>query len=112
MNTLLKPDKKLAWRLLTEVGFDDRITGYKMGKRTGAQPITMYSFQEVAGFLSETYPNIDLNKLEKWIDTVMGDQELAGMIREVIKNNQNNRQKITNIRDLVTYRLIQCKKMI
>jgi hypothetical protein len=53
MKTLSKPNKELAQRLTTEVGFDDRIKGYRLGKRTGALPITMYSFQEVAGFVQK-----------------------------------------------------------
>jgi hypothetical protein len=112
MKTLSKPNKELAQRLITEVGFDDRIIGYQMGKRTGSLPITMYSFQEVAGFLSGNYNVIDFEKLGKWINTVMGDHELASEISAAIKEDQNKKEIMETVRDLLVYRLVQCKKIV
>ena len=109
---LLRPDKTLARRLLTEVDFDDRIQGYRLGKRTGALPITMYSFTEVAGFLSGTYTVMDYERLETWIRKVFGDHELAEKIRKVNLSGKNKPEKSRAIKELVVYRLVQCKKIV
>lgn len=107
---LLKPNKKLAQRILKEVGFDDRIEGYRLRKRTGALPTTMYSFQELAGFLSDTCPRIDFTRLMNWIDNVMEDRELADKIDAVIRTDHSDREKMSKIGELVVFRLVQCKK--
>lgn len=111
MSILSKPSKKLAKRIVTEVGFDHRIEGFRLRKRTGILPTTIYSFQELAGFLSDPCPCIDFTTLTNWIGTVMVDHELADKLREVIQKDPDDQEKTQKIRDLVLFRLLQCKKI-
>jgi hypothetical protein len=81
-----RPSKDLTERVLNEVDFEDRLTGYRLSKRTGVTTIRLSSFEEVVGLLNETHPRLDFDRLEQWIRETMGDPELSGKIRESGKN--------------------------
>ncbi len=110
MEKLTLPSKALATRILTEVGFEERLMGYRLHERTGAMSITLYSFEEVVGLLNGPHPRIDFNRLEKWVREIMGDLELAGKIRELLKEDMSDRDRSSGIRDLMALRLHQCMK--
>jgi hypothetical protein len=108
---LLKPDKKLSKKIVTELGYEQRIEGFRLRERAGVIPAAMYSFEEVTAFLSDPYPRIDFLNLAQWIRNVFEDHELAENIDKVIKTNLSDHEKTSRIRDFMEIRLIQCKKM-
>lgn len=112
MEKLKEPDKKLAARILTEVGFDERLVGYQLRQRMGPVPITMYGFEEVAGFFLNPYPVIDMGELETWIREIMKDEELADRIKEFPRGDEHNPENIIRVAQLMEDRLVQCKKLV
>jgi len=112
MGKLLEPSKKLASTILTEVGFDDRIIGYRLRERTGPLAITLYSFEEVVGLLRDPLPRIDFNQLEGWIREVMGDRELSEKIEEIIEEDSSEQERLWRIRDLMEERILQSQKVV
>lgn len=109
MGGLSKPSKELTLRILTEVGFKDRLIGYRLRERAGPMSITLYSFEEVVCLLNDPYPRIDFNQLEVWTRETMGDLELAGRIKEVVKKDISDQERLCQIRDLMEERSLQCK---
>jgi hypothetical protein len=110
MSILSAPSKKLDRRILSEVEYEDRIIGYRLGQRIGLTPVTLYSFEEIICFLSNPIPMIDFNALESWIRTIMEDNELADKIKEVRIDNASDHDKTFYIKDLMAERLRQCKR--
>jgi hypothetical protein len=105
MKRLPEPSSALSGRILSEVGFNDRFIGYRLRQRTGAAPVTLYSFGEVFGLLSDPHPRIDFDRLEEWIRDVMKDTALADKIKEVVKEDFSGSEKTLRIRDLMEERL-------
>lgn len=109
---LSKPSKKLAKRILSEVGYDERLEGWRLRERSGMMPVTMYSFTELVALLADPYPRIDLKGLKNWIDNIMADHELERKIEEVLQADASDYEKTVRLRDLAGYRLLQCKKIV
>jgi hypothetical protein len=112
MIELTSPSKGLAKRILTEVGFEDRITGYRLRERTGIMTIRLYSFEEVVGLLNDPHPRLDFAHLQRWVSETMGDPELAGKIGNVIQEDTSEQIRTIRIRDLMAQRLYQCLQCI
>ena len=106
------PTLQLAKRVLAEVDFDDRLFGFKLKLRAGPTPVTMYSFPEVVAFLWDENPRIDIAGLKIWINDVMGDRELAGIIDKEIGESDTEYQKTEIVRELMKIRLDQCKRLV
>ena len=111
MIELTSPSKDLAERILTEVAFKDRLTGYRLRERTGITTIRLYSFEEVVALLHDPFPRIDFVGLESWIRGVKGDGELAEKIKKVIEAESNELERLKRIRALMEERLQQCKSV-
>ena len=109
MGKLSKPSQELSARILAEVGFEDRLIGYRLHMRLGAISTSLYSFEEALNLLCEQYPRMDFALLEKWILEVMGDKELSEKIKAIIKKDTSDQKKTYRIRDLMAERLAQCK---
>ncbi len=112
MNEFSEPSVDLAERVLAEVDFEDRIVGYSLRKRMGPVPITLYSFEEVVGFLSDGLPQMDFNELEKWIKETMKDNEPYKKINLVSGSDLSDLEKAAKIRDLMGIRLVQCRRVL
>jgi len=112
MRELGNPSRKLAKRILTEVDFESRLTGFDLRERAGAQPVWMYGFKEVVSLLHAPRPCVDFTKLETWIRGVMGDEELADQIAAAIKEGHNDQDRIHLMKGLMELRLNQCKKLV
>jgi hypothetical protein len=110
MNKLAFPSNALAARIVTEVGFQERLMGYRLSERAGPMSIPLYSFEEVVGLLHEPHPRIDFNRLEGWVRDTMGDVELAGKIRDLLQEDMSDQERSLRIRDLMALRLHQCMK--
>lgn len=111
MKELKVPSRELAMRILSEVGFEDRLVGFSLRERTGPVPIIMYKFEEVVSLLNHPYPRMDFNELEEWIRKAMGDKEMAEQIAEAIKKGKSDQERSHLIKELMEERLRQCKKL-
>ncbi len=109
MSILSKPSRKLASRIVNEVGFEDRIIGYRLRERTGPLAMTLYSFEEVVTFLRDPFPRMNFQALQSWINDVMGDGELAEKVKTVIKEKPDGAERVQLVRDLMEERLGQSK---
>jgi len=103
------PSNDLSKRILSEVGFEDRLEGFRLRERSGPMPVTMYSFEEVVSLLNDPHPRLDFEELEGWVRSVMGDTELAEQIGAAIKKGDNDRERTYSIRDFMEERLNQCR---
>ena len=109
MDKLKNPSNELAKRILTEVGFEDRLNGFILRERAGAVPVTMYRFEEVVSLLNDRHPRLDFNELEGWIREAIGDAELAEQIAEAIRKGDSDQDRSLRVKKLMEERLSQCK---
>ena len=112
MQTLSTPDEHLAARVLREVGFDERLVGYRMRERTGPMPEPLYSFEEVVHLLGDKFPYVSPEQLRQWVDSVTEDAELAAAIADVIQKETNDRDRLLHVGTLMAERLCQCKRAV
>lgn len=111
MENLTVPSRELAARVLHEVGFDDRLMGGSLHLRGGVRKFSLYSLEEVFMLLREPYPQVDLDRLENWVRTVIQDRELADRMKAVIVQKATGQDAVPLIRDLLGLRLIQSKQL-
>ena len=111
MEQLTAPSRDVALQLLDEVNFEDRLTGSILHMRAGVRIVSLYSLEEIFLLLKEPYPQIDLAQLENWVRTIIHDSELADRIKTVIQQEAGDQDTLHAIRDLVGWRLIQCKQV-
>ena len=110
MLKLAPPDNKIVFKILSSVNFEDRLIGYLVGERSGAERISLYSFEEVVAFLGSTLSQIDFKDLERWTRLVIGDEELGESISNAVKAEPNDQERTRRIRTLLEERLAQCKQ--
>jgi hypothetical protein len=111
MSKLTKPSRDLAERVLSEVGFEDRLIVYKLHRRAGPMQVTLYSFEEAVGFLFGAFPQPDFVELARWTEAVIKDPELADRIRELADKKASDMKKILALRQLMGTRLQQCRQI-
>jgi hypothetical protein len=109
MENLSTPSRALASRVVQEVNFEDRLIGSILHLRAGIRIVSLYSLEELFMLLKEPYPQIDVAQLENWIRTIIHDEELADRIKSVTLQKAGDKDTVHSIRDLVGWRLIQCK---
>lgn len=109
MEKLSTPDKALVSRVLKVRGFNDRIIGYRMHQRIGPAATPMYSFEEVVNFLDDKFPLLKFEELEKWLRTIVKDEELSVRIAEAVKKENNDYDRTQRIKKLMKERLSQCR---
>lgn len=112
MQTLSMPDEHLRARVLREVGFDERLVGYRMRERTGPMPESLYSFEEVVHLLGDKLPYVSPEQLRQWVETITEDSELAAAVADVNEEETNDLDRLSRIRTLMAERLCQCKKAV
>ena len=108
MIELTNPSKDLTERVLNEVDFEDRLTGYRLSERTGVTTIRLYSFEEVVGLLDDPHPRLDFDRLEQWVRETMEDPELAAKVQDVNQEDISDQLRTLRIRDLMALRFYQC----
>lgn len=111
MDTFTAPSRELASRVLGEVDFEDRFIGGSLHLRGGVRKFSLYSLEEIFMLLREPYPQVDLDRLENWVRTVIHDRELADRMKAVTGQKATEQDALPLIRDLVGLRLIQCKQL-
>ena len=110
MTKLIPPNNKIVLKILNSVSFEDRLIGYRLGERSGIAKISLYSFEEVIGFLQGPFVHLDFTDLERWAKLVLGDDELAKLISKAVEIESNDHDRIQRIKSLMEERLAQCKK--
>ena len=109
MEKLLEPSRELVSLISREVDFKDRLIGSNLHERTGVKTISLYSLRELYMLLNTPYPQIDLHKMESWIRMVIRDEELAARIKTFLEQPGSDLEKLLHMRDLIGFRLIQCR---
>jgi hypothetical protein len=112
MKKLKIPSRELAIKVLSEVGFEDRLIGYSLRERTGPMPVIMYKFEEVVSLLNNPHPRIDFNELEVWVRKAMDDDEMAEQIAKAIEMGKSDQERSYLIKKLMEERLRQCRKLV
>ena len=111
MKPFQPPTRELARRILGEVDFQDRLIGHKMRMRMGPVSVSLYSFEEVVRFLNEDIPQMDLDKLQMWVEEKIGDKALALAIEEIGRREMDEPEKLLHIRGLMMARLGQSRRI-
>ncbi len=120
---LSPPSQDLAKRILTEVGWEERIEGFFEAPMRGNMRELVYSFRDAANLLMADVSDpwstrsgllgyFEFNELQAWIRDVFGDKELAHAIAEVIKDDRCLKEQIESIKALMNYRLRQCEELL
>lgn len=122
---LLEPTPELANKLLSEVGFEQKITGCKIAQMGGQDLTFLYGLEEVSRFMnvdefgvlmtlggSPSIGQIDLEDLRKWVEEVFGDKELAKAIEEVIAHKDIYPERCGPVKELLEQRINQCKAVL
>ena len=107
--SLAEPNAALVARVMSEVDFDRRLVGNRVRPRWGSIQADLYSVREVALLLSDKHPAIELDRLEQWLRTTIGDEELADRVQEVQSEDLSDRELLQRVRLLVEKRLEQCR---
>jgi hypothetical protein len=94
---------------MSEVDFDRRLVGNRVRPRWGSIQADLYSVREVALLLSDKHPAIELDRLERWLRTTIGDEELADRVQELQSADLSDRELLQRVRLLVEERLEQCR---
>ena len=106
---LTEPGAELVARIMSEVDFDRRLVGNRVRPRWGSIQADLYSVREVALLLSDKHPAIELDRLEQWLRTTVGDEELADRVKEVRMQDVSDRELLQRVRRLLDERLEQCR---
>ena len=109
---LSKPSVSLAGRILQEVGFHDRLIGFRLNLRTGPKKVTMYSFQEISAFLAGPRPCMDFNFFADWLKEKIGDAELSNRIGDIADKKISEKDKAAEVNALMEQRLEQCRRIV
>lgn len=105
------PAADLAKRIMGEVDFRDRLIGHRMRERMGPVPVSLYSFEEVVRFLTDEFPELDLEDLRVWVGEKIGDTDLALAVEEISRRPMGEPEKLLHIRGLLAARLAQSKRV-
>jgi hypothetical protein len=111
MKPFQPPTTELAKRILGEVDFQDRLIGHRMHRRTGPVPVSLYSFEEIVGFLTQDIPQLDLDDLQTWVGEKIGDKDLARAIDEISRKEMDDSEKLLHIKGLMAARLAQSRRI-
>jgi len=109
---LPEPSEELAKRLLTRVGFNERIIGYRVNWSTGPMQVTLYSFKDAVSLLSDENARISPALLASWMREVYKDTELADKIEAAIEQGKNDKEKLELAGNFMKQRLKQCNEII
>ena len=117
--------RELATRLLSEVEFEDRLTGWQMRQMSGSEQRFIYGFQEALDFMKVpefgelfspgaggSIGYLDFDELTKWVAEVLGDRQLAEAISEVQAGTSSYSEGVSEVGALMNHRLKQCRQIL
>jgi hypothetical protein len=119
---LSPPSESLAQKILTEVGWEERIEGFFEAPMRGNLREFIFRFSDAVSLLradvsdpwstsSGFFGYFEFNELQAWVRDVFGDTELADAIGEVITADKSLKEQIESIRSLMEVRLRQCEEI-
>jgi len=105
------PTPALAHRLLQPVAAQDRLVGYRIDFRRGAEQVDLLSLVDVLALLQLPDPRLDLGSLASWCEGVLHDPDLAASIRAVADapGTPPTHRRITG--ELIEVRLLQSARI-
>ncbi len=125
MTTLTQPSPELVAKILSELGSDECLGGYKISAMGGNAFYPLYSFEAAVNFLyADSYDllsafgnkgsigYIDPGVLGRWVAEVFQDQELAEAIDRETARRENYADQVEPIRVLMAERLQQCLAVV
>lgn len=83
-STLPAPAPALANRILAKCAYDDRLPAGRLTSRLGVMRGTVRGLPELHLYLTpddRTLPALSFDRLADWIESVVGDAELAAAVR-------------------------------
>lgn len=121
--TLSPPSRDMAKRILTEVGWQERLEGYRTVPMAGNLREFIFKFKDATNLLhanvgdpwstrSGYFGYFDFDELIAWIRDVFGDTELASAISERITSDSSLKDKIEAAKPLMEQRLRQCEDIL
>lgn len=131
--TLSKPSPALARRLMSELGWEDRLGGESYNLMGGHTPCFLYNLEEAAHFLdgdadrlsdrrSGLVSTIDPAELVDWTKRTLGDEELAAAIAAVVaplaacqdpvRRQHEELALIRPLKELLLARVAQCRQVL
>jgi hypothetical protein len=120
---LSPPSEDLARRILTEVGWEERIEGFFEAPMRGKLREYIFKFRDAANLLradvsdpwstsSGFFGYFEFNELQAWVRDVFGDRELADAIGNILAADASLKERIESIKSLMEHRLRQCEEML
>lgn len=113
MTQMPELSKGQADRLLTEMGYEDRLIGYEITASSDSPPLSLYSLQEVYEFLCgnsmDRIAEVDLDGLATWVGEVLGDSYLQHAIDESAKEETAYLKQAAKVALLLGERLEQSR---
>jgi len=120
---LRAPSEALARRILTEVGWEERLEGCFEAPMRGPVREFIYRFSDAANLLtadatdpwstsSGVFGYFDFGELQAWVRDVFGDGELADRIAEIAAADCSLKERIERTKPLMDERLRQCRQLL
>lgn len=109
------PSKSLSRRILRPVPFKERFPAGRLKPPVGIMPGDVRSLPELHLFLAPddaTLPGINLKNLPEWIETSVGDRELAASVQTIVDESVNYVEDCLKVHEVLGYRLDQARKTI
>ena len=110
-----QPSESLSSRLLSPVPFKERFPAGRLKPPVGILPGDVRSLPELHLFLEPddaSLPGINLKALSGWIETSIGDRELAASVQTIVDQSVNYVEDCLKVYEVVGARLDQARKTI
>ena len=114
-HSLSQPSASLARKILSPVPFKARFPAGRLKPPVGVLPGDVRSLPELHLFLEPddaSLPGINLKALPEWVETSIGDSELAESIRAIVDAAVNYVEGCLKVYEIVGYRLDQARNII
>lgn len=117
---LSEPTNAIKESLSAKVEYEEHFKGYKLHGMAGGRPMRLYTLEEVKNFMhadsreklleiggAGTVGYVDFDELADWVRNVVGDPELADAILEIEEREDNYKDQVDAVSDLIDKRLTQ-----
>ena len=108
-----RPGTSLSRKILSPVPFKERFPAGRLKPPVGIQPGDVRSLPELYLFLAPdiaSLPGINLNALPEWIETNIGDRELAASVQAIVDQSVNYVEDCMKVYKALGVRLEQARE--
>ncbi len=115
MRGLAPPEKELARRLLHVVPYSERLSAGRLMPPVGVLREDVRSLRELHLLLApdaRSLPGVNLSSLAQWIKHALGDDELAGIVKNVSEETPSYAQACSILHEVVGVRLDQARHAV